>query len=68
MNDFREINKGKIEAEVHGYLRLSGAMIDKLVNFAFDIGAITDSEKEELVKKIKKEKEKIKEEFKYGCM
>ena len=82
MSDFREMNKGKLETEVHEFLRLyekglishdylllaqSEVILNKLVDFACNIGAITDSEKEELVKKINKEKEKIKEEFKYGC-
>ena len=83
MNDFREIDKGKIRSELQEYLerfrlgllyhedRWAGevcCMMDVLLRFANNIGAITDSEKEELVNEVDKEKEKIKEEIKYGCM
>ena len=83
MSDFREIKREQIDIEIRCYLsnyRIgleyhddtlvanSEAILDKLPKFVCNIGAITDSDKEELVKKINKEKEKIKEEFKYGCM
>ena len=81
MNDFREIDKGKIKSELQEYLerfrlgllfheyRWAGEtcyVIEALLKFANNIGAITDSEKEELVNEVDKEKERIKEEIKYG--
>ena len=43
-------------------------ILRELPRIAYGLGAITDLEKEELVKLINEKMKKIKEEIKYGCM
>lgn len=60
--------KSAIEIHFDSWRSEEEAMLRALPRIAYNLGAITDSEKKELVQYISVKKEKIKEEIKYGCM